>query len=506
MIKEGYILEDRNREVEELLQHHGVLGMKWGVRRYQPYPAGDGPKGKYKGPKRKRETVSVIEGEKTRGRGLANFQGVDGPLGAVGAISNILQESKSRRVVANAFSSKTSDFKEGHIATAALAVRNYKDVIVSVDGQYARFKDGVPTRESKADTKKRLESYAKADESTSKETRANINKQLKEVGKSSMDINKEKAAAETKELISLERKELSSKPTHQKVKTLAAELSNQGQDAAVKRLMADYESVKKNPDAKIGDELRDAIDNYPAKTDAEIKKMLGHSSVGNGTYTKMDTLQHHGVLGMKWGVRRYQKYPKGKKGKFLGKTKKAISNSRVGQEVRSIATDVKSTRAKNNMDNMSTKEIRELGKRQQSYADMNRMSKTAKEKKDYRNRGRMSNSELLRKSNRLRAKDLLSQNVDKTNKKYRETGEKYGKKAAGLALDYAKEGELSGSDALWALLGSTPNQADLSKKGYDALKSQGLLGGKDGKEMDFEGLTKFTDKIQKKGLRKALKK
>lgn len=80
-----------------------------------------------------------------------------------------------------------------------------------------------------------------------------------------------------------------------------------------------------------------------------------------------DSLIHHGVKGQRWGVRRYQPYPKGsKKGKFIGKKKK---DQPISEDAKT-AHDLR----KRNINELSNVELRKLNERTQlerNYKQLN---------------------------------------------------------------------------------------------------------------------------------------
>lgn len=80
-------------------------------------------------------------------------------------------------------------------------------------------------------------------------------------------------------------------------------------------------------------------------------------------------LKHYGVLGMKWGIRRYQPYPAGKKGRFLGKTRKAKKIKAPSQKAKAKA--------------MTDEELKATVHRlhlEQRYADLTKVKKSRGQK------------------------------------------------------------------------------------------------------------------------------
>lgn len=147
---------------------------------------------------------------------------------------------------------------------------------------------------------------------------------------------------------------------------------------------------------------------------------------------------------MKWGVRRYQPYPKGKghKGTFLKSKKrelKSLSDSRNKKLDKRSTTDIK-------------KSSRRLTKENELKRLSSKMSKTGtkKDREQYRRRDQMSDKELNRKVDRLLAKEEFKTQALKANSTAIEIGKKYALKAskvlvpvaAGYALSNVKSEEL----------------------------------------------------------------
>jgi hypothetical protein len=191
-----------------------------------------------------------------------------------------------------------------------------------------------------------------------------------------------------------------------------------------------------------------------------------------------DDLNHSGVLGMKWGVRRDYNRPGGADGKSDAKDKPIRTT--LGRKLNSLKRERQWKSVLKEMDSLSTKEITEVARRVSLENSLKTLSRskvgTKKDKEDYLRRGRMDNQELARKVTRLKAKESLHNAVYSASKEQREFGQKLVQIGGSLGVKYALTRTITPKDVFDTIknpkTSSDKAKDDLLKVVMDKVKSR----------------------------------
>lgn len=181
-------------------------------------------------------------------------------------------------------------------------------------------------------------------------------------------------------------------------------------------------------------------------------------------------IQHHGVKGMKWGIRRFQPYQKGDgpKGKFIDKKKQA-KPSRVSEHIKSGKRRVELVKQSRNINKMTTKELNQFANRvskETEYRELAKKSKDSKVRADYRRRGDMSDNELDTNLGKLRAKERAKNSIKGQNANIINVGKDLAISSADMLIKVTTGQKITSNDVMNALSQTSSRQVDRRKSDF----------------------------------------
>ena len=362
------MVKNQNNLAEEVLAHHGVPDMRWGIRRYQPYPSDYTGDGKFIGKRSARKAAKI---EKKKARHKAKVETIinnairDGDKKALNKIKSEIEESefkdKYKQLVENGLSNAVKDRNKENLKNFKedLSPRDYKHqqdridfkkaiddddskkakkLLPKVDPEDVKeatelIKSRVALQDQKlSKIRQDSELMAKLDKVNNSLTRvSNISKNIANISSNIQSMNDSiskfsKSASEAKE--EREKKEIEKvvkSGNIAKIEEYKTRMDyNQLKDAYGKV----YAMNQKNVDTAIAKGDVDEIYKLMPFMDSEqmtkaitkVKSIRGLGGAYHSDDSEEETLSHHGVPGMKWGVRRFQPYPEGYKGdgKYVG--------------------------------------------------------------------------------------------------------------------------------------------------------------------------------------------
>lgn len=137
-----------------------------------------------------------------------------------------------------------------------------------------------------------------------------------------------------------------------------------------------------------------------------------------------DTLEHFGVKGMKWGVRKSTSRVKNRVKREVGSFKRERSQLNIKDPSKMTDDELKNTLNRNRLENQLKTEVRKTSKIG-NRRDNEGLDRKSANRNTYLDRGSLSDTQLKAKVERIRSENQLVQEANRINRKSIETGSSF---------------------------------------------------------------------------------